>query len=161
MLTATDGDPDQFRIKIWDRADGDAVVYDNKLGEGDDSNAGTALGGGQIMIHRQGGNAAGGGSSASRGSDVSVPAVFALTGAYPNPFASSATVSFEVPEASEVRLVVYDVLGRAVAVLADGSFEAGRHTAALDGRGLPTGTYLVRMTTESGFTQTRRLTLVR
>jgi PKD repeat protein len=57
MLTATDGQVnggggvDKFRIKIWDKNNGDAVVYDNQAGEGDDSHAGTALGGGSIVIH--------------------------------------------------------------------------------------------------------------
>ncbi len=159
MLTATDGDPDRFRIKVWD-AD-DAVVYDNQLGEGDDSNAGTELGGGQVMIHRTGGSSATGGTSASRGADDAAPTAFALSAAYPNPFAVSATVAFDVPEAAHVRLVVYDVLGREVAVLVDESVEAGTHAAAFDGRGLPSGTYLVRMTTDGGFAQTQRITLMR
>lgn len=59
MLTGIDGDlqsngnPDQFRIKIWDRATGFAV-YDNQLGSADDSelDAATELGGGSIVIHK-------------------------------------------------------------------------------------------------------------
>jgi len=64
MLTATDGQisggggVDTFRIKIWDKNNGDAVVYDNQMSQGDDSNAGTALGGGSIVIHSGGVNAA-------------------------------------------------------------------------------------------------------
>jgi len=58
MLTATDGQinggdgVDKFRIKIWDIDDGGAVVYDNKMGQPDDSNEGTELGGGSIIIHK-------------------------------------------------------------------------------------------------------------
>jgi hypothetical protein len=51
MLTATDGSPDTFRIKIWDKDNGDALVYHNQIGVGDDSYAGTALGGGNIKVH--------------------------------------------------------------------------------------------------------------
>jgi hypothetical protein len=58
MLTATDGqvngggDVDTFRIKIWDKDNGDAVVYDNQMGaDDDDMSAGTELGGGRIVIH--------------------------------------------------------------------------------------------------------------
>jgi PKD repeat protein len=57
MLTAIDGDKndnggsDAFRIKIWDLATG-AVVYDNKRGEEDDSDASTVLGGGSIVVHK-------------------------------------------------------------------------------------------------------------
>jgi hypothetical protein len=58
MLTATDAeltpstDVDLFRIKIWDRDNGDEVVYDNKMGEPDDGYAGTEIGGGNIKIHK-------------------------------------------------------------------------------------------------------------
>ena len=51
MLTATDGEPDLFRIKIWTDADGETVIYDNHSGKSDDSLAGTELGGGSIVIH--------------------------------------------------------------------------------------------------------------
>ena len=56
MLTAVDGDlrgaatPDALRLKIWDVATG-TVIYDNKFGDGDDSDSATALGGGSIVIH--------------------------------------------------------------------------------------------------------------
>ena len=52
MLTAKDGSPDTFRIKIWDKDAGDGMVYDNKMGAGDDSYDGTALGGGNIKVHK-------------------------------------------------------------------------------------------------------------
>jgi hypothetical protein len=52
MLTAVDGSPDTFRIKIWDKDAGDGVVYDNKMGAGDDTYDGTALGGGNIKVHK-------------------------------------------------------------------------------------------------------------
>jgi hypothetical protein len=56
MVTAIDGQinggggTDKFRIKIWEIAT-DVVVYDNKIGESDDSSAATELGGGSIVIH--------------------------------------------------------------------------------------------------------------
>ncbi len=58
LLTAIDGDisggggTDRFRIKIWNRANGDAVDYDNQIGALEDSSSSTALGGGSITIHR-------------------------------------------------------------------------------------------------------------
>ena len=57
MLTAIDGaisgggGIDKFRIKIWDKNNGGAIVYDNQLGADDTGNAATALGGGNIVIH--------------------------------------------------------------------------------------------------------------
>lgn len=60
----------------------------------------------------------------------------------------------------------FDLLGRRVASLADGAYEAGRHAAVLDGRGLASGVYVVRavMAAEYGGaarTFARRVTLVR
>ena len=51
MLTAVDGEPDTFRMKIWDEVSGD-VVYDNRYDAEDDSYAGTALRGGSIVVHK-------------------------------------------------------------------------------------------------------------
>jgi hypothetical protein len=59
-----------------------------------------------------------------------------------------------------VRLAVYDVLGREVAVLVDGERPAGRHEAVLDGRMLPSGVYLVRLAA-GGEVRTRAVTLAR
>ena len=42
---------DLFRIKIWDRSNGDAIVYDNQLGSADGADPTTAIGGGSIIIH--------------------------------------------------------------------------------------------------------------
>jgi aldose sugar dehydrogenase len=86
---------------------------------------------------------------------------FALAVPYPNPFRTVAILSFDVPETSDVRLLVYDVRGRQVAVLAEGLFEAARYQVVFDGSALPSGTYLVRMSTAGGFSQTERLTLLR
>lgn len=90
--------------------------------------------------------------------DVGFPGGYALHAASPNPASSSVTLRYEVPEAGSVRVVVYDALGREVAVLVGGSVPAGRHEAVFDAGGLPSGLYLVRMTAE-GFRQTRTLTL--
>ena len=45
------GGTDRFRIKIWDVATGE-VVYDNQMGEAEDAEAATTLGGGSIVIHK-------------------------------------------------------------------------------------------------------------
>jgi len=58
LITAIDGDlkapksADRFRIKIWNRAAADTIVYDNQIGAADDADAATALGGGSIVIHK-------------------------------------------------------------------------------------------------------------
>jgi len=90
----------------------------------------------------------------------SVPEEFALGKPYPNPSGGQATLEYALPEQAEVRISVYDVLGRRVATVADGAKQAGRHSVQLEGARMPSGTYFVRMRAE-GFQQTRRLTVVR
>ncbi|MDX1419638.1 MAG: FG-GAP-like repeat-containing protein [Rubricoccaceae bacterium] len=69
---------------------------------------------------------------------------------YPNPFTRAATVGYTLPGPGPIRLVVYDVLGREVAVLEEGMQEAGAHASVLDASGLAPGTYLVRLGTPHG-----------
>ncbi len=96
--------------------------------------------------------------------EAGVPEVVSLA-TYPNPATGAATVVLTLPREAEVRLTVYDVLGRRVASLAEGRFEAGTHRVRFGGRGLPSGLYLVRatFTTKAGTTRTisRRLTRLR
>src|SRR5690606_9405290 len=86
-----------------------------------------------------------------------LPAAPTLEAAHPNPFRLAATLSFTLPEATGATLAAFDMLGRRVAVLHDGHTEPGRHTVAFDASGLPSGAYLVRLTTEDGTTQTQRI----
>ena len=83
-----------------------------------------------------------------------------LRPAFPNPSSTAATVRVELATAGVARLDVFDALGRRLATLADGAFPAGAHDLALDTSALPTGVYLVRLTTSEG-TQTTRLTVAR
>ena len=81
-------------------------------------------------------------------------------GAFPNPFSGRTAIRFEVSASGPVRLAVYDVLGREVAVLADGRVEAGRHEATFDARGLASGVYVWRLVAGERV-ETGRVTLVR
>ncbi|MBE0643208.1 MAG: T9SS type A sorting domain-containing protein [Bacteroidetes bacterium] len=68
-----------------------------------------------------------------------------LHSAYPNPFTSAAQLSFALPAASHVRIAVYDMTGREVAVLVDGLRPAGLSTVSVVATGLPPGMYFCRM----------------
>ncbi len=90
-----------------------------------------------------------------------VPTAFALRGHWPNPVtAAGATVGFEVAEASEVSLEVYDVLGRRVAVLVDGEMAPGSYEVAWKPAALPSGVYLYRMRAGS-FSASGQMALVK
>ncbi len=80
--------------------------------------------------------------------------------AFPNPAASRATVRYTLGAPADVRLDVYDVLGRRVAVLAGGAQAAGVHEATLDTAPLAPGVYVLRLGAGSE-TRTARLTVTR
>lgn len=66
---------------------------------------------------------------------------------FPNPFNPVTTIRFGVPDASPVRLVVYDMLGRAVKVLVDSELAEGFHEVSFDAGQLASGMYLYRLET--------------
>ncbi len=88
------------------------------------------------------------------------PAASVLAEAYPNPFRTGATVRFEMAEAGPVRAVLYDALGREVAVLADGDRAAGTHTLTWGAGTLLPGAYFLRLEA-AGTAQTLHLARVR
>ena len=89
----------------------------------------------------------------------STPRTTRLDAAFPNPFQDAATLRYAVGEPGPVRLTVYDVLGREVAVLVDDVRAAGEHTARLDARHLASGVYIVRLDATGGVTRTERVTV--
>ena len=76
----------------------------------------------------------------------SVPFRFDLSQNYPNPFNPSTTVNFQLPAAKDVRLAVYDLSGREVAVLINERRQAGQYAVQFDGAGLASGSYMYRLT---------------
>jgi hypothetical protein len=83
------------------------------------------------------------------GADEAVAHEFALIGAAPNPFNPATTISFTLPEASQVMLSVFDVNGRQVATLVNGHREAGPHQVTFDGSALASGMYIYTLTAGS------------
>ena len=95
-----------------------------------------------------------------------IPKRFELFPNFPNPFNPATTIRYGLPEASEVSLIVYDVLGRRVAVLARYEEQtAGYHAVIWDGRDaagrqVASGVYFARMRA-GHFVQTQRMILVK
>lgn len=90
-----------------------------------------------------------------------LPDTYALLPAYPNPFNPRALVPFEVSRAGEVKISVFDLLGREIATLVNGQVAAGRHEAVLDGTAMTSGVYLVRMEAEGDVQGLRKVVLLR
>ncbi|CAN0064914.1 unnamed protein product, partial [Laminaria digitata] len=64
---------------------------------------------------------------------------------FPNPFAGSTTLRYSLPQSMQVRLAVYDILGREVEVLVDQQQEAGIYTVNFEADALPSGIYMARI----------------
>lgn len=87
-----------------------------------------------------------------------VPAHFALSQNFPNPFNPATQIVFSLPNAAPVSLRVFDLSGREVAVLVNGVLQAGDHVAHFDGTGLSSGIYFYRL--QAGrLTQTAKMVL--
>ena len=85
---------------------------------------------------------------------------FSLLQNYPNPFNPTTVVSYQLPVAGDVRLTVYDILGREVTVLVDEKKAAGSHEVTFDATGMASGVYVYRLQV-AGFTQTLKMVVVR
>lgn len=84
-----------------------------------------------------------------------------LSAAAPNPFTGSTQVALTVERTQHVTAAVYDVIGRQVAQLFDGTMEAGRtHHLAFDATGLPAGLYVLLVRAEH-FHASQTVTLIR
>ena len=77
-------------------------------------------------------------------------ATYSLHSPHPNPFNPSTRIRFITPEPASIRLTVYDLLGRNVSTLVDGTLEAGEHEVIFDAGTLPSGTYLYLLETPVG-----------
>ena len=89
-----------------------------------------------------------------------VPTEFSLSQNYPNPFNPKTVISSQLSVASNVRLVIYDMLGQEVAVLVNERREAGRYQDTFDGSGLASGMYIYRLSV-GGFVEARTMLLLR
>ena len=89
-----------------------------------------------------------------------VPTTIALEQNYPNPFNPTTSIEFAVERAQNVRLAVYDLLGRQVAVLVDGQQPAGTFRVTFDATDLASGLYLYRLGTDSGVI-TKKMLLIK
>jgi len=83
----------------------------------------------------------------------------------PNPFNPTTLISFDLPRRCEITLEVFNILGRQVAILAQGELPAGRHRIVFDGKDsggepLSSGIYFYRLKTDE-YTQSRKMTLLK
>jgi hypothetical protein len=96
----------------------------------------------------------------------SATATWQLLNARPNPFNQSTVVGYEVQEQTHVTLTIYNLLGQEVVRLIDqvqaaGRYEVAWHGVNSRGAGVASGVYLYRIVSGSGYTETKRMTLLK
>lgn len=91
---------------------------------------------------------------------ASLPKELRLSQNYPNPFNPSTEIRFQLPESGDVRLEVYDMLGRNVTTLVDNRLTAGEHSVKFDASNLSSGMYIYRLQT-GDTVLTRKMTLIK
>ncbi len=112
LLSAIDADLtpsaiiDKFRIKIWDKDNGDVVVYDNNMEVDDNADPTTEIGGGSIIIHTSKTK------SAEIESDILLFGEASSLLVYPNPFSDRLQFEFVSPVDGHARIDLFDFSGR-------------------------------------------------
>lgn len=81
------------------------------------------------------------------------PGAFMLCNVYPNPFNPATTIRFDLPQASHVKLKIFDSSGRLVSDVIQGWRQAGWHEVTFDGSGLSSGVYLYEITAGEAHSQ--------
>jgi hypothetical protein len=150
LLIAEDS-PNKLRIVIWDKNDGDKIVYDNLDPQSIH---------GSIVMHN--------GSVFAKEDDeeiLTAPIEFALEQNYPNPFNPSTTINYSIPEAGNVELKVYDILGNEVATLvneykSEGKYEVEFNSHSGEVRNLTSGVYIYTLRT-GNYIQTKKMLLLK
>src|SRR5690606_29626756 len=89
-----------------------------------------------------------------------LPKTFGLEQNYPNPFNPATTIKFSLPEASEVRLEVFNMVGQKVATLVSQQMQPGYHEVNFDARHLASGTYFYRIQA-ADFVRTLKMVLIK
>ncbi|MDP8208770.1 MAG: carboxypeptidase regulatory-like domain-containing protein [Candidatus Electryonea clarkiae] len=90
-----------------------------------------------------------------------IPTEWALEAVYPNPFNPTLHVILGVPQTSNVTAEIIDILGRRVNVLHNGELGAAYHRFGWNATGNPTGLYFLKITTNAGFAEVRKLMFIK
>ena len=89
-----------------------------------------------------------------------IPKSYSLSQNYPNPFNPVTTIRFNLPHAGNVRLTVYDALGKEIKLLVNENLQAGIYETDFDAANIPSGVYFYRIES-AGYTETKKMVLVK
>jgi hypothetical protein len=99
-------------------------------------------------------------SNTSVRTKVNSPMEFSLEQNYPNPFNPTTVISYQLPVISNVKLSVYDVLGKEVTTLVNEQKPAGNYTVQWNAAGLPSGIYFYKLQAGT-YTATKKLVVIK
>ncbi|HMQ81089.1 MAG TPA: T9SS type A sorting domain-containing protein [Ignavibacteria bacterium] len=91
---------------------------------------------------------------------IEIPNTFRLYQNYPNPFNPMTKIKYGLPKNGNVKLMVYDELGKEVAVLVDGYAQANTYEAVFDATNLPSGVYYYKLEAD-GFSDTKKMVIIK
>ncbi len=146
LITASDGgnQADLIKVTIWDKLDGDRIVYDNL--------AMNPIEGGYINIITP--------LFAKENDEAAFPEEFKLEQNYPNPFNPSTTIRYNVPEESFVTLKIYDILGNEIANLVNEKRSPGSYSVNFNASQYVSGVYIYSLRA-GNYAQTRKMILTK
>lgn len=92
--------------------------------------------------------------------ELKIPSEFSLSQNYPNPFNPTTTIGFSLPKESNVKIVIYDVLGNQIETVTNSRMSAGNHKVDWKATNLTSGIYLYQITAGI-FSQMKKMILIK
>jgi hypothetical protein len=89
-----------------------------------------------------------------------IPSKYSLSQNYPNPFNPVTQITYGLPKSGNVKLAVYDILGKEVAVIINAHQDAGKYRFDFNASGLSSGIYFYQITAND-FTDTKKMILTK
>ena len=96
-----------------------------------------------------------------------IPDKFELFQNYPNPFNPTTKIKFSIPTAGDVKLIVYDILGREIQILVSGQLQPGTYEGEFDGNNFSSGIYYYTLKTDAsaslrtGYFETKKMVMIK
>ena len=98
--------------------------------------------------------------TSAAGQQADIPSDYKLEQNYPNPFNPTTNIRYQLPQQADVSLQIFDITGRHIATLVDGTVPAGSHTVNFNASTLSSGVYFYKLQGE-GINLTRKFTLIK
>jgi hypothetical protein len=89
-----------------------------------------------------------------------LPEQYSLSQNYPNPFNSNTIISFHLPEPSNVKIEIFDILGRKIQTLLNEYTPTGHHQVQWSSGGLSSGIYFYNIKTDN-YSETKKMLLIK